>query len=221
VAASVQKQRLALTRFSKGTPMKTHITSLTLVASSLLLTATAFADEAITSRVEPKIAVGAQVELLPLGSFHLASGQLSRNDSAEIAYGVSGTFDYALHRYLSIGFAPRLVMNVIAKDVANPDAAQQVDLRVRLKAHAQVAPGVEVYGYVAPGYSILFDRGSDNISGLAIAFGAGVTYDLSPSTFLSGEVGYQVGFQSEKVLGQTVDLHASYLHVGFGAGARF
>lgn len=200
--------------------MKTRI-SLSLIAASTLLASAAFADTAaISAHADPKIAVGAQLELLPVGTFHVGTSQQSQDQSAEVAYGVSGSIDYAVHPNLSIGFAPRLALNVIPTDVTDGDAAQQLDLRARVKAHAKVASGVEAYGYLAPGYSMLFNN-DDTASGLAIAFGAGATYDLSPTTYLSGEIGYQAGFQSESILGQTVDIHARYLHLGFGAGARF
>jgi len=200
--------------------MKTRI-SLSLIAASTLLASAAFADTAVISaHADPKIAVGAQLELLPLGTFHLATSQFSQDQSAEVAYGISGSFDYAVHPNISIGFAPRLALNVIPTDTTDGHPAKQLDLRARVKAHTKVAPGVEAYGFLAPGYSMLFSEG-DTASGLAIALGAGATYDLSPTTYLSGEIGYQFGFQSDTVAGQNMDVHARYLHLGFGAGARF
>jgi hypothetical protein len=189
-----------------------------------LLASTAFAQDVESSAsVASKASVGAQFELLPVGSFHLAIGEQSMDPSAAVAYGIGGTFDYAVHEHLSIGVAPRLVLNVVPSEddgFDEDDDASQLDLRARLKAHTAVAPGVEAYGYLAPGYSILFDD-DDDASGFAIAVGAGATYDLTPATYLSGEIGYQKAFQGMEVQGVDVEVNTSYLHLGFGAGTRF
>jgi hypothetical protein len=190
-----------------------------------LLASTAFAQDVSSTASAPtkKASVGAQFELLPVGSFHLAAGQESMDPSAAVAYGIGGTFDYAVHEHLSIGVAPRLVLHVVPSEddgFDEDDDASELDLRARLKFHTAVAPGVEAYGYLAPGYSILFDD-EDDASGFAIAVGAGATYDLTPAMYLSGEIGYQKGFQSTEVQGVDVDVNASYLHLGLGAGTRF
>jgi hypothetical protein len=196
--------------------MKIRIAVFATIASSFVASA-ALADE-LGAEAAPKVRIGAQVELLPTGSLD------SEPDSAtpKVAYGVGLTFDYAITRNISIGVAPRMIFNVIDKD-ANGDAASQLDLRARVKGHFPIADKIEAYGFVAPGYSIVMlpDSELDNPAGLVLAFGAGATYDLTPRMFVSGEVGYQLGFQRTEVLGETVDLGTSYLHVGLGAGARF
>lgn len=90
-----------------------------------------------------------------------------------------------------------------------------------------MAPGVQLYASVAPGYTILMspDDGVDSTKGFSIGGAGGVSYDLSPRMFLSGEVGYQRAFSSSDMMvgGQTitVDSSLSYLHIGLGAGTRF
>jgi hypothetical protein len=141
---------------------------------------------------------------------------------------VSGMFDYAVTPYLSIGAAPRLVFNVTPDDAADGDSAdKELDLRARLLAHHPFAPRLELYAALSPGYTIVLSGtdGVKNATGFAIGGSAGLTYDLSPKAFISGEVGYQRAFTSTDVMvaGQSIsaDLDLSYMHVGIGAGTRF
>jgi hypothetical protein len=130
--------------------------------------------------------------------------------------------------YLSIGVAPRLVLNVKPSDGADgADADKEIDLRARITGRLPVAPGVELYASVMPGYSIVTSSqdGVDSATGFALAGALGATYDLTPKIFLGAEVGYQRAFTSatESIAGQNLsaDLELSYLHVGIGAGTRF
>jgi hypothetical protein len=198
--------------------------------ASSLATSSAFAQEAgaPASDAAPKMRLGAQVEVLPVGSGKATLGGTTMTTDADIAYGVSGTFDYALTPYLSIGAAPRLVLNVIPDHAATGDHAdKELDLRARLLGHVPVAPKLELYASVAPGYTIVMSSqdGVSNSSGFAIGGAAGLTYDVSPKMFLSGEVGYQRAFTSTDLTvgNQTItgDLALSYMHVGLGAGTRF
>jgi hypothetical protein len=198
--------------------------------ASSLATSSAFAQEAgaPASDASPKMRLGAQVEVLPVGSGKATVGDTSMTNDAAVAYGVTGTFDYALTPYLSVGVAPRLVLHV-TPDNAQPgqDADKELDLRARLLGHVAVAPKLELYASIAPGYAIVMNSedGVGNSSGFAIGGAAGVTYDLSPRMFLSGEVGYQRAFTSTDLTvgNQTIsgDLALSYMHVGLGAGTRF
>jgi opacity protein-like surface antigen len=176
---------------------------------------------------EPRMRVQAQVELLPVGSGKgTISGVSTTNDTAT-AYGISGTFDYAINRYLSIGVSPRLVFNVKPDDNEGDDADKQLDLRAHVLAHVAVAPRVELYAALTPGYTFVLSGtdGVDNATGFALGGAAGVTYDLSPKMFVGAEVGYQRAFTSTDIMvaGQSVsgDLDLSFMHVGIGAGTRF
>jgi hypothetical protein len=194
--------------------------SIALLAIPMLAT-TAFAQDA--AGPAPKMRLGAQVEILPLGTLEASAGGQSSSTDADIAYGIGATFDYDITPNFSIGAAPRFIFNVNGKD-SNDDAGKQLDLRVRATAHFPVAPQIQIYGFVAPGYSIVMlpsGAGIDDPKGFAIGFGGGLTYDVAPKVFLSGEVGYQLGFQSTKVLDQDLDAKTRYLSIGLGAGARF
>lgn len=196
-----------------------------------LASSSAFAEEASTSLTAeaPRMRLAAQVEVLPVGSAKESIGGQSESGDMDVAYGISAGFDYAVHKYLSIGVSPRLVLNVKpdidgAEDV---DANKAIDLRARLVAHYPVAPKLEIYGALTPGYSIVLSNNDfvSNATGFAIGGAVGATYDVSPNLFLTGEVGYQRAFTSADidVLGSkmTDDVDFSYLHIGLGAGTRF
>jgi opacity protein-like surface antigen len=209
--------------------MKTHMILVTGTLGTLL-SAPAFAgdDGVAPAPVDSKLSVAAQFELLPLGSAKTTINDQSMSTDAAVAYGISGMLDYAITPNISVGVAPRLVFNVKASDApSGENAGKQLDLRGRLLVHLPIAPGVQAYAAVSPGYTIVLSGqdGVDNTTGFAIGGAAGLTYDLSPKMFIGGEVGYQRAFASEDLMvaGQkfTADSTLSYLHVGLGAGTRF
>jgi len=208
-----------------------------LAAGSLatLISSSAFAQEGgVSGTAEaPKMTVAAQIEVLPVGSAKLSAPGVADVPSSDtaVAYGISGSFDYALTRYLSIGVSPRLVLNVKDNtdnaDGTSSEAGKQLDLRAQIRGHYPVAPGLELYASVTPGYTILMNPidGQPNPMGFAIGGAVGATYDVSPKLFVSGEVGYQRAFTSYDVSSgtqsATIDMDVSYMHVGLGAGTRF
>lgn len=213
--------------------MKTALTLFSAVGVVSLLASSALAQEPSSSTATAaasKMSVGAQFELLPLGSAKatIEDQEFDSEDTA-VAYGISAAFDYALTPFLKIGAAPRLILNVAPADDDGEemDSDTAIDLRLRLLAHFPVAPKLQAYASLTPGYSIIMSsaEGVDNATGFAIGAAAGVSYDVSPAMFINGEVGYQRAFTgtSATVLDQTIDmdLDLSYLHVGVGAGTRF
>jgi len=198
-----------------------------------LVSSSAFAqDGGVSATAEaPKMTVAAHVEVLPVGSAKLSTQGISDSQDTAVAYGISGSFDYALTRYLSIGVAPRLVLN-IKPNQDNPGttdtkAGEELDLRAQIRGHVPVSPGLELYASITPGYSILMSPvdGEKDPRGFAIAGAVGATYDVSPKLFVSGEVGYQRVFTTTDVTNgnqtASVDMDLSYMHVGLGAGTRF
>jgi hypothetical protein len=198
--------------------MKTQISLAIGLAGSLLATS-AFAQEGAAAPA-PKLSAGAQIDLLPIGSYDVKVGEFESDGDLAFAYGIGASIDYAVTPMISVGFAPRYIMNVKDTD-SDGDAASELDLRLRVKASFPVSPGMAAYGFVTPGYSIIMapeDAGDvDDPAGFAIGFGGGATYDVSPSLFVNGELGYQLGFQKSDAF----EFQTAYLHIGFGAGTRF
>lgn len=202
------------------------------LVGSLVSSTAAFAqsDDASVPSVEAatKMRAGAQIEMLPLGSAKVSAGGQSLSDDAAVAYGVSASFDYAVTPWLSIGVSPRLVLNVTEKDADEGSKAEkEIDLRARLVAHYPVMPKLEAYAALQPGYSFVLSStdGVDSVNGFALGGAIGATYDVSPTLYLSGEVGYQRAFTSvDQMVGTekiSADLSLSYMHIGLGAGTRF
>jgi hypothetical protein len=131
------------------------------------------------------------VDLVPMGEF--ANEQASVD--AAFAYGGTLSFAYDVHPNFAVGIAPRYVLGLKAKDVEG-DAATQLDIPLRLIGGAPLADGkARVYGYAAPGYSIVMPPEGDSWKGFMLGFGAGGMYAVTPKLMILAEVGYTLGFQ--------------------------
>jgi opacity protein-like surface antigen len=177
----------------------------------------------------PGLAVGVDLELAPVGSITTQIGTASSTDDAAASYGISGLLDVGVSPYLSVGFAPRYLLNIKTADTKNnpggsDDTATELDLRARIAARVPLAAKLQTYGYVAPGYSIIFAPSSsnngENATGLSLGLGAGLQYALSDSLSLTGELGYQLGYQTATItvfgISTDIDFETRYLHLGVG-----
>ena len=198
----------------------------TLVA---LLGSTAAAQETAVlaegSLGEPsKARIGIVLSPMPTGTLKLEAGGFSGDTDAKFAFGIMPTFDFSLNQFLFVGVAPQYIFNVMPDD-GDGSAGTELDLRARVGGIAKVADAVRVFGYLAPGYSIVMlpDDGFvpvDDPKGFVLGFAAGAAFDLAPSTYLTGEVGYQVGYQTTELANNDVDIKTNYLHLGVGLGFR-
>ncbi|HTJ45905.1 MAG TPA: outer membrane beta-barrel protein [Kofleriaceae bacterium] len=194
---------------------------MSVLAGSLLVPALAHAQDAsIAQSSESNVSLGASLQLLPIGTLAGDSplgGKVSTDTASAFAIGALG--EIKLDPTFSIGFAPRYIFNVKSSD-AN-DSAAQVDLAIRVTAGGEVAPNVRLYGFAAPGYSFILPPSNGNgdtqhPNGAILGFGGGVAYTVAPKIALTGELGYQLGFQSFDAGGTNVELKDNYLQIGFG-----
>jgi hypothetical protein len=162
-----------------------------------------------------KLRVGLNLVPMPFGSFKTTLTGSEISIDTAFAFGLMPAIDYLLSTYYFVGFAPQFTFNVNGKDGAG-DAAKAVDLLVRLGGNAPVADNIELYGYIAPGYSIVFPNGGDNPAGFVLGFHGGAILDISPTVFTNLEIGYQVGFQTVN----SSDYKLNYFQIGIGAGFR-
>ena len=189
----------------------------------------AFADDTAASVTastasEHKGVLQVQFEMMPVGKLSL-KGQvgdilIDGSNDAALAGGISARMEYDVLPFLSIGASPRIIFNVKGDDAT--DSLTEVDLRARVTGHYHVLPSLEIFGFVAPGYSLLLPKSGtlENYPrGFSIGAGAGVNLDVSNDTFVSLEGGYQMGFQ--KFQEEDFELRTDYLHVGVGVGTRF
>ena len=164
----------------------------------------------------------AQVQLVPVGSLEFDAGGDSDSISTEMAFGVGGQIDYWVNANISVGFAPRVVLNIKPED--EEESATQIDLAARVQYHHPVNPQTQAFGFVAPGYSILSlpdEAGDISPKGFILGFGGGVRYAVNPTMFVQGEAGYTLGFQGGTEQDIDYTFATNLLHIGIGVGSAF
>jgi hypothetical protein len=173
---------------------------------------------------DSRMRLGLTLVPMPFGSLTLASTiypgvSVSGSVDAKVAFGIMPSFDYLLTRYFFVGVAPQLTFDVKPQN-ATGDAARELDLLIRLGANAPIADTIQLYGYIAPGYSVVMLPHLDDGTGFCLGFHGGAMFDLTPKAYLAAELGYQFGYQSTSILGQSVDTKTNYFHLGLGAGVH-
>jgi hypothetical protein len=175
---------------------------------------------------DPKLWVGGQLGLSPIGTLKAKVQGMDVSDSVDTAtaFEVGGVVSYQVTPLLSIGFAPAFRFNIKEKD--GTDSATQLDLPLRVAVGGNVAPTIRVYGFAAPGYTFLFPPSdpngeSMNASGFMIGFGGGASFRVAPKFALSAELGYQFRFPSTSVQGVDISFQDNYLTLTVGASAGF
>jgi hypothetical protein len=169
-----------------------------------------------------RVRLGGTVSVLPIGQARIEANELSASEDTATAYGLGGIVEVQLLTNLSIGFAPRLLLNVKGED--GTDSAKELDLALRVIGQLPISRIAQLYGFAAPGYSILyFPDWPDEVSnpaGFIFGAGGGVGFDLNPQFRLAVELGYQLGAQQVTEQGQTAEVETSFLHLGVSAMAR-
>jgi len=195
--------------------MTRALRSLGLVAFALLVSKAASAQIPVAD-LSSKLRLGANLVPMPFGSTKFDLGALgeAKGDTA-FAFGIMPAADYSINQYFFVGFAPQITFNIKGKD-SDGDAGKMLDLLLRVGGNAPVADAIQLYGYAAPGYSWVIPPEGDSSKGFVVGFHGGVIFDLSPTMFLNGEIGYQLGYQSLHDL----DYKLNYFQIGLGAGAR-
>jgi hypothetical protein len=168
-----------------------------------------------TSVSHPRL--GLDLLLMPLGSVSLRNSDSGRTGhSTAFAYGVRPSIDW-VRPHSFVGFASQLTLNAKESHRGGTEAAGvALDLLLRLGLRARLEELVHVYGYLAPGYSIVARPGRDTASGLVLGAHAGILTESDSRFFWNLEVGYQLGFQSAGDYAYAL----SYFQVGIGAGCR-
>jgi len=203
--------------------IKSVIVSLVLLVAVAVVPRLAQA-QGMTESQPAKLWLGGQLGLSPIGTLKADAFGMSASSDAATAFEVGGRAEYHITPLLAIGFAPSILLNVKSKDADN--SGSQLDLPLRLIAGGEVAPKIRVYGFAAPGYTILFPP-SDSMgntthpSGFMIGFGGGVGYRVAPRFSLNGELGYQFRFisETESLGGQSVDVSAQFNYLTFMVAA--
>jgi hypothetical protein len=170
--------------------------------------------------------LGVSLAPMPTGTLKGKIGAgAETSESSAFAFAIAPTFDFSFSQFFFAGLAPQYILNVKGKD--DDKAGSELDLRVRVGGNAKVADTLMLYGYLAPGYSIVMlpdpEAGGaklDNPAGFVLGFAAGAMLDFTPELFGTGELGYQVGYQKTTFAGMDVDVKTNFLHIGIGLGYR-
>lgn len=189
------------------------ITTLALAASA----GPAFAEAPGRARVSLGIVAA------PVGSYTVRGFGLSGSGDTEPAFALRPAIDFSLSDYVFIGFSLQYVMNVNTDGLANAnvDASKALDLLARVGAHAPVADVVHLFGYVAPGYSIIYPPNDGNKpQGFVLAASGGALFSVGSRAFLTGEIGYQWGFQELTIANTDFDANLNYLLLSLGLGIK-
>ena len=160
---------------------------------------------------------GVALKLMPVGTIETSGG----STDTSVAFAIQPFIDFEVLRpFLYIGVAPQLILNVKGDD-AFGSSGQELDLFARVMGRIPVAHNIQLYGYLAPGFSVIFvpDKapGFNNPTGFVLGFAGGISYSITPSLFIAGEIGYQVGFQSS----DGTDFKSRFLSLGFVIGTMF
>jgi hypothetical protein len=200
-----------------------------LLFASVTLASTAGLAGLASSAHAGNLEVGGQLQLLPVGEYTTDVTGEDTDFDTNAAFGIAGHIGYAITPNFSVGFAPRFILGIKPEDVDDADSATQLDLAVRLTGKFPVAPKVELFGYLAPGYSLVFFEDlPDDVSqpgGLVIGGAAGAAFKVTPTLAITGELGYTKGFQGTSLDAgdETVDISTStsFLHLGVGVQTSF
>lgn len=179
----------------------------------------AWAQDPATAESEPRIWIGPQLDLLPLGNLHAEAGDTTVDVDTATTVGFGGALDVRVTPYVSLGIAPRLIIGVKGDD--DDESRNQLDLRARVTVGSEVAPRVRVHGIGTIGYSMILDAieiadETKSASGLIAGFGAGMGYRLQPNLQLTGEITYQLGWQGTSFEGVDIEISDRFLTLGVG-----
>ena len=163
--------------------------------------------------------VGLRALFMPSGTFELGYGGGTSRAPAIPALGLSPYVDFSVTRYLLVGVATELLLNVLPDIWPYPGGTTMLNVTVRMVGVAPLTTRLSCYGVVAGGYSAMFANGIGNPRGPVLEGAVGVTFTVWGRNAVFGEVGYQVGFQrahpgpNDMQFGQYA---ARYLQTGFG-----
>lgn len=166
--------------------------------------------------VTSKTWIGGALDLQASGRLYLEVDGQSASEESNSPLGVGGFIEGRVSPYITIGFAPRILIGVRAEPAE--DSGTQYDLRGRMRIGNMVAPRAHLHGIVTAGYSIISNVFADDFtsSGLILGAGIGLAYTINPRLLLIGELSYQVGSQGGELMGTDVEASSKFLTLGIG-----
>jgi opacity protein-like surface antigen len=161
----------------------------------------------------------------------VATGPSGSNTSSNLdfAYGVGLSLGYRVLAGLSVGIAPQVVIHLTSKDSAGYsviDAEKEYDLMARIAYAYTVAPKLDVYAEVLPGYSlvtynkIVLGSQPPRARGMVLGGGLGAAFAITERLFANVGVGYQQGFQTSHGISDR-EVETKFIRIALGGGVKF
>lgn len=189
---------------------------------------------AVAAPTEGKIQIGVTFLPVTLGKVTVR-GIDNLDDDLKFAYGVGLTAGYVVIPGLSVGLAFQAIFDLksdkLSRDVGSSAASDEYDIMARIAYAYHVVPNLAVYAEVLPGYSIislpssfedpLSGRKIGNPAGFVMVAGAGALFDITDMFFANLGIGYQMGWQSTKVVSTNTDIRTKFLRIAAGGGVKF
>jgi hypothetical protein len=175
--------------------------------------------EAGASRAPPRASIGLVVEYLPAGSLHTNVSGIPQAADATATYGVSGSLDYFISPYLSIGAVPGVIADLHGEGATT--SATELDLQLRARAGWFAKDGLSVSAYGTAGASWIFFPFDVTSSGTVFGGGIAASYAVGHAGFITLEAGHQVGMQTVRRAGVDADASTRFFRLGLGFGSYF
>jgi opacity protein-like surface antigen len=125
--------------------------------------------------------------------------------------------------------APQVVFHLSSKDSAGYsviDSEKEYDLMARIAYTYTVAPKLDVYAEVLPGYSlvtynkIVLGSQAPKAHGIVLGGGLGAAFAITERLFANASLGYQQGFQTSHGISDR-DVSTKVLRIALGGGVKF
>jgi hypothetical protein len=175
--------------------------------------------EAGAHRAQPRASITLVVEYLPAGSLHTNVRGIPQAADTTATYGVSGSLDYFISPYLSIGAVPGVIADLHGDDATT--SATELDLQFRARAGWFANEGLSVNAYGSAGESWIFFPFDVTSAGTVFGGGIAASYPVAHAGFLTIEAGYQAGMQTVLTAGVDTDASTRFFRLGLGFGSYF
>lgn len=161
---------------------------------------------------EKKLWAGGELGLMTLGKLTPQRTDLNPKDSAT-AFTLGASARYGISSLLSVGIGSRIAFGV--DSLVLGEGGNQLDIRARVAVGKAIAARIKLYGFVSPGYTVIYD-GNLEPSGFLLDFGAGAAYALGPGIALTAELGLQLAFLHYDGVFEEEKMDQRYAHLTVG-----
>ncbi|MCP4447938.1 MAG: hypothetical protein GY811_21775 [Myxococcales bacterium] len=162
---------------------------------------------------------GMTLRLSVFGNITIAGGGESLEENAATTLAFAPFLDFAINPNLTVGLGAMYVATVKGEDAE--DSGSEFDIYPRLTGVLPTSTKTRLFARFSPGYSMIQlpnPAAVENPSGLLLLFELGLDFTVSETLRATTGIGYQKGYQSSSLDGQSFDLNSEFfmMFVGFG-----